>query len=230
MSDFRKYAVIVSGGIGSRMNNSIPKQFLEVNNLPVLMHSIHAFHYDQIQIILVQSDTHTKLWESLCAKHQFDVPHTQVNSGESRFQSVKNGLEYIFAKEDNLDKVLVAIHDGVRPLISRELINTSFAEVISKKAIVPAIESRDSLRLIGENNQNKMLERQFVRLIQTPQTFYGTMLKKAYQATYRSDFTDDASVVEKSGYPIHLIEGDIRNIKITYPIDLAIAELWMTNP
>lgn len=229
MSDFKKYAIIVSGGIGSRMQNSIPKQFLEINQLPILMHSIRAFHEDEIQIILVQSDAHRDLWASLCTKYKFAVPHIIVSGGKTRFHSVKAGLDFIFRKESRPENVLISIHDGVRPLVSKDLIRSSFEKVIMKKAVVPAIESTDSLRLVEDNDKSRTIKREYIRLIQTPQTFYGHMLKEAYQVEFSSEFTDDASVIEKSGYPIHLIEGDIRNIKITHPIDIAIAELWMTS-
>lgn len=229
MSDFKKYVIIVSGGVGSRMNNSVPKQFLEVGKLPILMHSIRAFDQDDIRIVLVQNDTYREMWTSLCVKHRFDVPHSLISGGETRFHSVKKGLEFVFENEEELDNVLISIHDGVRPFVSKKLINSSFEEVIQKKAVVPTIESKDSVRIISDEVQNKAIERKRVRLVQTPQTFYGSMLKKAYQIPYSTDLTDDASVMEKSGYPIYLIDGDIRNIKITYPIDLAIAELWMAD-
>jgi len=229
MSDFKKYAIIVSGGVGSRMKNSVPKQFLEVNKLPILMHSIRAFNHNNIHIVLVQNDAYKEMWASLCIKHQFDVPYSTVSGGETRFHSVKNGLSHIFKKEDQLDQILIAIHDGVRPLVSQNLINRSFEEVLRKKAVVPAVASRDSIRMVNENKQSISLRRDRVHLVQTPQTFNGELLREAYQAPYSSEFTDDASVIEKSGYPIHLIDGDIRNIKITYPIDIAIAELWMAE-
>lgn len=230
MSNFRKYVIIVSGGTGSRMDNSVPKQFLELNRTPLLMHTIRAFNANDIHIVLVQNDAYADTWASLCTKHQFDVAHSLVAGGATRFHSVKNGLKFIVANETDLDAVLIAVHDGARPLVSREIIDHSFQEVIEKKAVVPAIESRDSLRIISDDSGlNNALKREKVRLVQTPQTFFADILNDAYASDYSAEFTDDASVVEKSGYPIHLIEGDIRNIKITYPIDIAIAELWMND-
>lgn len=230
MSDFKKYVIIVSGGSGSRMGNAIPKQFLELNQTPLLMHTIRAFNANDIHIVLVQNDAHADTWASLCTKHQFDVPYSLVSGGETRFHSVQNGVRFIVAKEVDLDSVLIAVHDGARPLVSKEIIDHSFQEVIEKKAVVPTIESRDSLRIITDKGcRNNALKREKVRLVQTPQTFFANILNDAYASDYNIEFTDDASVVEKSGYPIHLIEGDIRNIKITYPIDIAIAELWMNN-
>lgn len=229
MSDFKKYVIIVSGGTGSRMNSATPKQFLELNKVPLLMHTIRAFNASDIHIVLVQNDTHAGIWASLCTKHQFDVPHSLVSGGKTRFHSVQNGLRFIVENEADLGSVLIAVHDGARPFVSKKIIEHSFQEVIDKKAVVPAIESRDSLRIISDGGINKALKREKVRLVQTPQTFFANILYDAYASDYNAEFTDDASVVEKSGYPIHLIEGDIRNIKITYPIDIAIAESWMNN-
>lgn len=229
MADFKKYVIIVSGGIGSRMQSSIPKQFLEINDLPVLMHTLRAFNCMDIHIVLVQNDAYKGMWASLCTKHQFDIPHATVSGGETRFHSVKNGLDYIFKREKTVDDVLIAIHDSVRPLVSRNLIKDAFKEVVDKRAVVPAIKSRDSLRVLDDSNLSKTLRRESVRLVQTPQIFFGDMLKKAYDTPYSTEFTDDASVIEKSGYPIHLIEGDIRNIKITYPADLMVAKLWIAT-
>src|SRR5690554_3955171 len=147
MADFKKYVIIVSGGIGSRMQSSIPKQFLEINDLPVLMHTLRAFNCMDIHIVLVQNDAYKGMWASLCTKHQFDIPHATVSGGETRFHSVKNGLDYIFKREKTVDDALIAIHDSVRPLVSRNLIKDAFKEVVDKRAVVPAIKSRDSLRV-----------------------------------------------------------------------------------
>ena len=232
MSEFKKYAIIVSGGTGQRMESQLPKQFLDLKGLPVLMHSLSAFygHGDSVKIILVLSEVHLKIWEDLCNIHQFKIPHTIVLGGESRFQSVKNGLNYIFNPADSsenqtisFNRTLIAIHDGVRPLVSENLISRAFTEAGEKGSAVPAIPSRDSLRMITPSGQTEAIDRECILLIQTPQVFKAELLKNAYQRQFEDSFTDDASVIEKSGYPINIIEGDIRNIKITYPIDLEIA-------
>ena len=240
MSEFEKYAIIVSGGSGNRMESKLPKQFLELKGLPILMHSISAFHKNavSIKIILVLSELHLKIWEDLCAKHNFTIPHTIVFGGQSRFHSVKQGLNFIFNRETAVNvpliqtnssaKILIAVHDGARPLVSQDLINRAFIQAEKKGSAVPAIKSRDSLRIIGSQGQTKAINRDSVLLIQTPQIFQAQLLNEAYKQEFNESFTDDASVIEKSGYPINIIDGDIRNIKITYPIDLEIAGIHGT--
>jgi len=239
MSEFEKYAIIVSGGTGNRMESKLPKQFLELKGLPILMHSISAFHKnaDAIKIILVLSELHLKIWEDLCIKHNFIVPHSIVFGGKSRFHSVKYGLNFIFnhittnkslTQTSPFDKVLIAIHDGVRPLVGQDLINRAYIQAEKEGTAVPAIKSKDSLRIIESQGRTKAINRDSVLLIQTPQIFRAQLLKEAYKQEFNETFTDDASVIEKSGYPINIIEGDIRNIKITYPIDLAIAGIHGT--
>ena len=222
------YAIIVAGGKGQRMGKNTPKQFLLLNGKPVLMHTLRAFYSStkNIQILLVISKDDHKYWKELCEQHHFSIPHTLLSGGEHRFDSVKNGLTFIFENEKLIDDVFVAIHDGVRPLVSTELIERSFNAVYNHKSIVPALPSTDSIRIKEDKENSRACPRENVYLIQTPQVFSAEILKKAYEQAYDQDFTDDASVVEKSGYPIHMIEGDIQNIKITYPIDLELATLW----
>ena len=228
MKAYTKYAIIVSGGTGNRMASELPKQFLELNDLPILMHSIAAFNRDeQTKIILVLNKEHEHIWKQLCAKHLFKIPHTIVHGGENRFQSVKNGLEFIKSSEFNLKKVLIAVHDGVRPLVDQNIIKNGFdaAEVFG--SAVPTVKSKDSVRMMDGSGQSKALDRDSVLLVQTPQIFKADLLVAAYHQEFDNSFTDDASVIEKSGHSIHIIEGNIRNIKITYPIDLKIAEMWI---
>ena len=229
MTAYTKYAIIVSGGTGNRMESPLPKQFIDLKGLPILMHSISAFYKnaDSIKIILVLNKAHQNIWEGLCIKYNFTIPYTLVYGGNSRFESVRNGLNFIVKKEANLEKCLIAVHDGVRPLISQHLINEAYLFAQNKGSAVPAIKSKDSIRIIAKDGYAKSIDRDSVLLIQTPQVFQATLLSKAYQQAYEESFTDDASVIEKSGYPIHIIEGNIRNIKITYPTDLTIAEMWM---
>lgn len=229
METLSKYIIIVSGGAGSRMNNALPKQFHQLNDFPILMHSIKAFYKNDtsIKIVLVINEAHYKIWEDLCIKHSFNIPYTLVNGGQTRFHSVKNGLEFIFNQEISLTKVLIGIHDGVRPLISQDVINRAYSTAEEKGSAIPAIQSKDSVRISDTNGGNKVIDRGSVLLVQTPQVFKASLLYKAYKHEFEESFTDDASVIEKSGYPIHIIEGDIRNIKITYPTDIDIATVWM---
>ena len=216
----KNYAIIVAGGSGTRMNSVIPKQFLLLNGLPVLMHTLIAFHNSQSnpQLILVlQSDYHT-YWQDLCEKHNFLITHQLVNGGESRFHSVKNGLDAIIDEE-----AIIAIHDAVRPLILPSIIDHSYSFAQKHGSAIVSVKSSDSIRQIQGSHSVSLL-RDSIYLIQTPQTFQSAQLKKAYGQAYDTRFTDDASVVESAGMPINLVDGSYENIKITFPEDIAIAE------
>ena len=204
------------------MESNIPKQFIEVNGKPILMHTIAKFSMCDA-IILVLPKDQIKIWDNLCEKHQFKTDHKIVNGGRSRFQSVKKGLEIV---EGNS---LVAIHDGVRPIISENIINTSFEEASSNGSAITSMPLKYSLREISEN-ENSHVDRTLYREIQTPQTFQSTLIKKAYQQEESSLFTDDASVLENDGCEIQLIDGNYKNIKITTPEDLIIAEAYLSSP
>lgn len=217
------YAIIVAGGSGSRMKSVVPKQFLLLNGLPVLMHTINAFYKCQLKpeiIIVLPSDSH-EYWNELCQMHHFDIPYQLVDGGETRFHSVKSGLALI---ED--DGAIVAVHDAVRPLITCDIIDESFECAEKYGNAIVAIKSRDSVRQI-KDNRSVSLVRDEIYLIQTPQTFQAAQLKLAYQQPYHPHFTDDASVVEQTGVNINLIGGSYQNIKITYPEDIAIAEFLL---
>ena len=219
----KNYDIIVAGGSGSRMQATIPKQFLLLNGLPVLMHTIQAF-YDSTsepQIILVLPADAISYWDELCKQYNFDTPHTVVSGGKTRFHSVKNGLDTIIDT-----KAIVAIHDAVRPLTSAQIIDDSFTQAAEHGNAVVAVKSRDSIRQV-KNKVSASLIRDEIYLVQTPQTFQLEQLKKAYEQHYSDKFTDDASVVEETGVAIRLIDGDYRNIKITFPEDIAIAELLL---
>lgn len=218
----KRYAILVGGGSGSRMQQDIPKQFLLVAGKPVLMHTLEAFYQSEPrpEIIVVLNVDYHEYWEKLCKKHQFSIPHTLVKAGQERFFSVKNGLKLVKGK------ALVAIHDAVRPSIKKEKIEEAFSYAEVNGNAVLALPSKDSVRL-SDTKGNKALARELVYLIQTPQIFTSNVLQKAYQQEFRTSFTDDASVVEHAGVAIHLIEGDPKNIKITYPEDLALAEVFL---
>lgn len=214
------YTIIVAGGKGKRMNQELPKQFLTINDLPILMHTLNAFYHHayQPQIILVLAEADVAYWKSLVSQHQFDVPHQIAFGGNERFDSVKNGLKLIH--EEN---AVVAIHDAVRPLVSSETISRCFDAAILKGNAIAAIASKDSVRKVNQQG-SEALNRAEIYLIQTPQTFQINQLRKAYEQSFQAYFTDDASVVEKAGFDISIEEGDQFNFKITFPEDLILAE------
>jgi 2-C-methyl-D-erythritol 4-phosphate cytidylyltransferase len=213
------YALIVAGGSGKRMGTEISKQFLELAGRPVLMRTIERFMtFDaSVRIITVLPEDQLGYWEELQEKYSFSIPNTVVKGGPSRFFSVKNGLDKVN------DNCLVAIHDGVRPLVSTDTIKRCFDAAAIFGNAVPVISPADSVRMITEQG-NIPVNRQYLRIIQTPQVFDSKLIKKAYLLDYSSDITDDASLLEKTGEIIHLVEGNRENLKITNPGDLAVAE------
>lgn len=217
------YAIIVAGGSGNRMQSSVPKQFLLLAGIPVLMHTITAFNECALkpQILLVLNIDQHKYWEELCLKYSFSIPHQVIKGGTQRFHSVKNGLKAIQGTG------IVAVHDAVRPLVSASLIAKSFQVAEERGNCIIGIAPTDSVRRRLEEDDSEAISRDQLALIQTPQTFKIDLLKKAYQAAYRNEFTDDASVAEYAGIKINLISGERENIKITYPEDLEIANILM---
>jgi len=219
------YAIIVAGGSGKRMGADIPKQFILLNGLPVLMHTLNAFHQNKYQpkIILVLAKVDEKLWQDLVIEHNLTIPHEIVFGGEERFYSVKNALAQI--KDEH---AVISIHDAVRPLVSQATISNCYQKAKENGNAVAAIPSKDSVRRLSDNKSIALL-RSEVYLIQTPQTFLYNQLNKAYKQNFSSEFTDDASVVEKAGFPIHLEKGDDFNFKITFKEDLIIAGAVLTS-
>ncbi len=211
--------IIVAAGKGSRMGSDTPKQFLLLGGKPVLMHSIEAFHqFDPvISIILVLPEDQLQEWQNLQEIHQFNIDHQVVTGGATRFQSVVNGLAVL------PDEGIVAIHDGVRPLIKPSTIARLFAAAEKKDNAVPYTLPADSIR-IEKKDTSVIIDRNSIRMIQTPQVFHTLLIKAAYRQKEKSSFTDDASVFEKSGYKINLVEGQASNIKITGAEDLTVAE------
>lgn len=220
----QEYAIIVAGGKGTRIKSALPKQFLELNGLPILMHTINAFlrYSKNIIIILVLPEDDFETWQALCTKHNFSVQLTLQKGGDTRFQSVKNGLEKI----EGLG--LVAIHDGVRPLVSEDIIGASYRLAAVHKTAVAAVRLKESIRMTDQDN-TKAVDRSKFRLIQTPQTFDVALLKKAYQIKDDPGLTDDAGVVERTGQVISLFEGSYENIKITTPEDLIVAKALLDS-
>ena len=215
----KKYIIIVAGGSGSRMGSATPKQFLELQGLPILMHTLNNFHQAvrEGELILALPEKEQHSWQSLCEKHQFDVPHQVVNGGKSRFHSVQKALQKVKQKS------IVAIHDGVRPLVSKSLITDCLQATEKHGAVIPVLPMQDSIRHLKGTTSVIVDRSQFV-LVQTPQCFLSEIILKAYEQEFQNGFTDDASVVEQMGFSIHLVEGDKENIKITTPADLKLAE------
>lgn len=213
------YAIIVAGGYGERMKSDIPKQFIEIAGKPVLMHTIEKFRSfdDSIEIITVLPENQLRYWNELLRKYSFTIPHTLVTGGESRFHSVRNGLKFID------DPGLVAIHDGVRPLVSIQTIKRCFETAEKLGNAIPVISPSDTLRMVT-NDGSKPVNRENFKQVQTPQVFKADLIKRAYRQDYLPEFTDDAIVLEKTGRKINLVEGNRENIKITNPEDLIIAQ------
>jgi len=215
----KRYVIIVAGGKGLRMGTELPKQFLPLKGKPVIIHTIEKFQkaFADIEIIVVMNEAWMAHFAEMREKFSLNVKQT-VAGGETRFHSVKNGLDAITDKDG-----IVGIHDAVRPLISAELIRGTFEASEKHSNAIPAVSSKSSLReLTGEGN--KAVDRSKYKLVQTPQCFDLELLKQAYSTKYNSSFTDDASVFEKVGHSIHLIDGEYDNFKITRPLDLKIAE------
>jgi 2-C-methyl-D-erythritol 4-phosphate cytidylyltransferase len=213
------YAVIVAGGSGSRMGGEIAKQFLMLGDKPILLHTIEAFLSlpFPVEIIVVLPASLRDYWKNFYKEQRLSFKHTLVNGGITRFHSVKNAMKYIPAG------ALVAVHDGVRPFVSKDFIESLFAEAEEKRAVVPAVKVVDSLRYTDDKG-SRPVERDKYVTIQTPQIFHSELLLDAYNQAYNPAFTDDASVVESRGTDIFLTEGRMLNIKITRPEDLTLAQ------
>lgn len=215
----KKYAIIVAGGAGTRMGGALPKQFMLLKDKPVLYYSLKAFldSYDDLQIILVLPLDYTDMGQEIIDAY-FDKDRIRITAGgDTRFQSVKNGLAQV--EEDTI----IFVHDGVRCLLSKALIHRCYDQAVETGTAIPAIVSKDSIRLINEEG-NEAFDRDKVMLIQTPQTFHSKILLPAFQIDYKDKFTDEATVVEAYGMKVSLVEGEENNIKITRPLDLLIAE------
>lgn len=214
-----KYVIIVAGGAGLRMGSRIPKQFMVLGDRPVLMHSVCAFAEAGINNIIVAIPIAFKeYWHELCTSYNCRINHQVVDGGLFRSQSVKNGLAMI-----NDPDALVAVHDGVRPFVSVEVINQAFETAHATGSAVPYLDLRDSLRQVGEDG-NYSVERDKFKTVQTPQVFPLSVLKRAYYTTQLPSYTDDASMVDMLNIPITLFKGNEENIKITTPFDMVVAE------
>lgn len=221
----KQAVIIVAGGKGERMQTSVPKQFLLINNLPVLMHTIRCFFsFNPLaDIILVLPAAQMDYWKQLCIDHHFDIKHQLAEGGNTRFESVKNGLSALHA-----DVELVAIHDGVRPLVSHETISRCYEAANQYGAAIPVTDAVESIREITPEG-SVAVDRSKYKLVQTPQVFRADIIQKAYLQSYIPQFTDDASVVESLGQKIFLVDGNRENIKITTAVDLKLAAIYMSD-
>lgn len=215
--------IITAGGIGTRMGANVPKQFLELAGKPVLFHTLEQFHgFDkQAELILTLPGEWLTFWEQLIQKYTFTIPHKVVEGGEHRFDSVRNAL--LVAKGE-----YVAVHDGVRPFVNFDTLERCWKNVQQGKAVVPVLAVKDSIREVN-NEHSHAVDRSLYRLVQTPQCFEYSLLLKAYQTAFDGVSTDDASLVEKLGVNIHLVEGNEENFKITTPLDMILAEELARN-
>ena len=223
ISEKKQSIIIVAGGKGVRAGGNCPKQFQLLGGKPMLMHTIRAFfdYNSLINIVLVLPNDFRDYWEELCATYSFDIPHKVVAGGETRFHSVKNGLAEIGENE------IVGVHDGARPFVNVALIARCFDAAFTQKCgIVPVVDEPNSVRIITENG-SRIIDRNTLKIIQTPQVFPASVLKKAYETDFDPVFTDDASVAEQIGCKIELISGDEANIKITTPFDFLLGETYL---
>jgi len=214
-----KYAIIVAGGSGVRMGANLPKQFLLLKDKPVLYYTLRTFldAYEDLQIILVLPVDYTDMGQEIIDAW-FDKDRIRITAGgDSRFQSVKNGLALVE------DESIIFVHDGVRCLLSAGLIHRCYAMAVETGSAIPAIASKDSVRFVTEDGSDA-IDRNQVMLVQTPQTFHSKILLPAFQIDYKDKFTDEATVVEAFGLKVSLVEGEENNIKITKPVDLVVAE------
>lgn len=218
----KKYAILVAGGSGTRMNASLPKQFLLLHNKPLIYYTINTFlsAFNDFEIVLVLPEEHLETGTSIISTYFPSKKITITTGGNTRFDSVKNGLNLV------TEKSIVFVHDAVRCLVSADLITRSYHQAVEKGNAIPAIASKDSVRIVT-GDSNKAIDRTTVKQIQTPQVFKSDILLPAFETDFQSFFTDEASVVEYYGHSIYLIEGEENNIKITHPIDLLIAEKLM---
>ncbi len=220
-----RFVIITAGGTGTRMKSGIPKQFLLLGDLPILMHTIKRFYeFDKMmQIILSLPENYIEFWNQLCKKYDFKIKHRIIKGGNTRFQSIKNSLFSI-----NSNTGVIAVHDGVRPSVNSETIKRCFEIAENKGNAVPYCDIVFSVREV-KNGKNYAADRNSFKEIQTPQVFNLKYLKDAYAVDFKEQFTDDASVFEAAGHQINLVKGNRENIKITSAEDLIIAEALLNR-
>jgi 2-C-methyl-D-erythritol 4-phosphate cytidylyltransferase len=215
--------IITAGGIGKRMGGELPKQFLNLNDKPILQHTIEVFSVfdNNAQLIVTLPEQWIEYWKGLCLKNNFTIPHEVVSGGSERFDSVKNALNKALGEK-------VLIHDGVRPLVSEKVINDVLFHITQENGVVPTVSLKSSLRK-GSPTSNQFVDRSEFWEVQTPQGFMRETLVQAYDQEFSPDITDDASLVEKSGKLIQMVAGDYSNIKITTPEDMLIGSKLLAD-
>ena len=219
----KRYLIVVAGGKGMRMGGEMPKQFQLLGGRPVVMVTLEHLHAidPAMQLILVLPAEHIELWKQLCKEYSFAVPLILAQGGSTRFHSVQNGL----AQVDDMTDALVGVHDGVRPFVSPKVLDECFSRAWVDGAAIPMIDVHDSLRhIVGADGVTEVVPRDRYRLVQTPQVFKLSVLRKAYEQRFVESFTDDASVVEALGEKVSGVEGNRENIKITTPFDMLVAK------
>lgn len=228
----KEYALIVAGGKGTRFGSALPKQFLELNGKPVLLHTVEAFfrYSEDIRVVLVLPEEDIPVWHDTARKYRFEKNLTIQSGGPTRFHSVKKGLEKI------ADTGLVAIHDGVRPLVTPDIISASFRFAKAEGSAIAAVHMKESIRRVDETSgaafpyrTSKAADRALYKTVQTPQTFDVAIIKDAYARQNDPSVTDDAEVAERAGHRVFLFEGSYENIKITTPGDLVVAAALLSG-
>lgn len=230
----KRYVLIVAGGKGLRMGGELPKQFIPFEGKPVLMHTLEAFHcWDaSAALVLVLPASHRAYWEMLCREIGCQAPHRLAEGGTTRFESVRNGLALLDEEIESApadEKILIGVHDGVRPFVPAEVIETCFREAARSGAAVPVIPLVDSLRE-ADGEESRPVDRSRYFAVQTPQVFDAALLRRAYRQPDDTRFTDDASVVEALGEKVKMVAGSRENIKLTTPFDLLLAEVLFRQP
>lgn len=217
MQEDAQAVIIVAGGKGRRMGGDIPKQFIELDGIPILMRTINRFYEFSraITIVVVLPKEQCDYWKELCARHGFNVPHVVTEGGKERTDSVINGLRCV---ADSCR--LIGVHDGVRPFVSTELIKRCYSTAERCGAAVPVVDVVDSLRHVESDGKSRAVPRNEYKIVQTPQVFHADLLREAYSRLLGDSFTDDATVVEAMGVNVSIVEGERENIKITTPTDL----------
>jgi len=220
----KKIAIIVAGGTGQRMGSVVPKQFLEIEHKAILLHTIDQFvaAFSDIELVIVLPEMYINEGKKIIEKNKGTNIFHFVVGGETRFQSVKNGLSKVSTSS------IVFVHDAVRCLLTPALVQRCYQQAVEKGSAIPAVSATDTIRLM-EGEKHHLINREDVMLIQTPQTFQSEILIKAFEQEYKASFTDEANVVEASGVPVFLVEGEFENIKITRPLDMAIANYILTK-
>lgn len=215
--------IITAGGIGKRMGGKVPKQFLRLNDKPVLQRTIETFYSSnpKAQLLITLPQEWLGYWDDLCKKHRFTIPHKVITGGVERYDSIKKALSLATGE-------IVLVHDGVRPLVSEEVIQRVVEKVQTTNGVVPVVPLKNSIRK-GTKEESRAVSRELFWEVQTPQGFMRESLIKAYEHPFTVDITDDASLLEKTGGKIHMVSGDDENLKITTPLDLAIASKILEN-